>query len=573
MDKSDEEKDLYIKSKIKDGHIPEKIDNLFNNSINLEKERGINMNINEINEPQKIKPKKLWVKRTIATAACAVIVLGGGNIYATTQGYENIFFMIKHLVTKDETVHNDKSDILSDRDITISYETINLTENIVMQVQKIQINGKEAKLILAIKEKEAENSDEVVPLKYEVYNSENKILCSQLSSKGDNESTYTEELNLKNYDTSEGKLVLKIFKANGDEITTLRIDVENKTIEVEDAEEALQKISETKLKKFLGEVTGTTCLDISNIEYCAGIYTATFTYAKLPKDTFKIDMNKIDIYQSTITFKLDNTEFKEIKLSTGVIISKAETSGDEKNETGKTDTGTTNKNNNNNNNTSNTGSDIFEEIKNKFVGKWNYAYMTGNEALPKISDIYGEDVKIQLTLNADGTFEELQNGKTYTGTEKGKYEQVSDSMIKMTYTDNCVVYAMYQTNMFGETILTHISKNNQMMYECYLPENAEANTNRTTYVGEWWRTYNVDHDEDKELKLVLGPTGLYEKVDTNYRVLESGRYTMQKDNMFNKIVLKNNNREEELLYSNGTGVRTLHYSKGRQVYKNAEDIK
>lgn len=37
MDKSDEEKDLYIKSKIKDGHIPEKIDNLFNNSINLEK--------------------------------------------------------------------------------------------------------------------------------------------------------------------------------------------------------------------------------------------------------------------------------------------------------------------------------------------------------------------------------------------------------------------------------------------------------------------------------------------------------------------------------------------------------
>ena len=29
----DEEKDLYIKAKLKDGHIPEKIDNLFNNSI------------------------------------------------------------------------------------------------------------------------------------------------------------------------------------------------------------------------------------------------------------------------------------------------------------------------------------------------------------------------------------------------------------------------------------------------------------------------------------------------------------------------------------------------------------
>ena len=31
----DEEKDLYIKAKLKDGHIPEKIDNLFNNSAKL----------------------------------------------------------------------------------------------------------------------------------------------------------------------------------------------------------------------------------------------------------------------------------------------------------------------------------------------------------------------------------------------------------------------------------------------------------------------------------------------------------------------------------------------------------
>lgn len=558
MEKSDEEKDLYIKSKIKDGHIPEKIDDLFNNSINLVKERGINMN--EINEPQKIKPKALWVKRTIATAACAVIVIGGGNIYATTQGYDNIFFMIKHLVTKDETVHKDKSDILSDRDITISYETINLTENIAMQVQKIQINGKDAKLILAIKEKELEKDDKIVPLKYEVYNINNKILCSQLSSKEDNESTYMEELNLKNYDTSANKLVLKIYKANGDEITTLKIDIENKTIEVEDAVEALQKISETELKKFLGKVTGNTCLDISNIEYCAGIYTATFTYAKIPSDTFNLDMNKIDIYQNTITFKLNsatNEKFETIELNTPVIISKAE-EADNKEDISKPST-----------------DDSEQETNNKFVGKWEYAYITGNELLPKISDIYGEEIKIELELKKDGIFNETKNGITYKENANGKYEQVSDSMIKMTYADNFVVYAMYQTNIFGETILTHISRNNQSVYECYiLTENADVGAFRRIYVGEWWRVYDVDHDENKEVKLILSANGKFEQVDSNNKVLASGTFSLKEENSNLEVILQySNGKEEELIYANVNGVRTLHYSKGRQVYKNTEDIK
>ena len=109
---NDEEKDLYIKSKIKDGHIPEKIDSLFNNSKNL------------------VQKPKQPIAKIVATAACLVMIVSGGNIYATYQGYENVFFMVKYLITKDETIYNSKRELLSDRDITISYETIKLTENI-----------------------------------------------------------------------------------------------------------------------------------------------------------------------------------------------------------------------------------------------------------------------------------------------------------------------------------------------------------------------------------------------------------------------------------------------------------
>ena len=48
---NNEEKDIYIRTKIKDKNIPEKIDELFNNSINLVECKGENIeeNNNKIN--------------------------------------------------------------------------------------------------------------------------------------------------------------------------------------------------------------------------------------------------------------------------------------------------------------------------------------------------------------------------------------------------------------------------------------------------------------------------------------------------------------------------------------------
>lgn len=250
----DEEKDLYIKSKIKDGHIPEKIDDLFNNSINVVNERGSKMEENkEKQEPQKIKSKNLWIKRTIATAACAVIVVGGANVYATTQGYDNIFFMIKYLVTGDKST-SDKNEILSDRDITISYEPIQITENIKILISKLQIKDNQAKLIVNVNKKDGE----ITKLSYKVYNSSDKKLCDQKSVKSEmkNEVEFTDELILDGFASDDKILNLEIYENDESLITTLEIDIENRTITVAGENEALKKISEIELKEFLGDIAG-----------------------------------------------------------------------------------------------------------------------------------------------------------------------------------------------------------------------------------------------------------------------------------------------------------------------------
>lgn len=92
--KSDFEKDVFIKDAFKkDELISRKADVVFNNVKNLEmvtkdNEKELNNKKSKISKLQKI----------ISIAACTVIVFGGANIYATTQGYENIFFMIKDKV-------------------------------------------------------------------------------------------------------------------------------------------------------------------------------------------------------------------------------------------------------------------------------------------------------------------------------------------------------------------------------------------------------------------------------------------------------------------------------------------
>lgn len=398
MDK-DEEKDLFIKSKIKDGHIPEKIDELFNNSIKLEE--------NKLKGNKKQKLAK-WVA---GIAACTVIALGGGNIYATTQGYDNVFFMIKELFYSEISVSG-KDKILSDRDITISYKQIQIATNLKVTIKELQVKDGVAKLFIKVNEV-GEVDSTIVPLKYKIYNDSDKLLSEKESSKDDeNIGFYTEEIEIKDYN-NENIINLEIDKSNGSKITTIKINLDEKTIEVQGEKEELNKISEIELKEFLGyeasmecshldrctdtegtkvlavneflaanqeqleqynlkkkelygvikasvadqvakEVFGETigtmkknngiyityiengvkyygmeepsdiyiggnCINISDISYCAGVYTTTFTYSYLPDvPDGDYDVNDLAIYQNTVNFKYDENN----KYSKFLIISR-----------------------------------------------------------------------------------------------------------------------------------------------------------------------------------------------------------------------------------------------------------
>ena len=210
----------------------------------------------ENNQIPKKNKNQVILKSVAGIAACAIIALGGGNIYATTQGYDNVFFMIKYFISGENITVTNKSEILSDRDITISYEPIKITEKIAMQIKNLQIKDNQAKLVMVINENEIENNEEIIPLQYKVYNSSDEILCTQTSIKAQdyNNSFYTEELKLTNFKEADKILKVEIYKSNSKLITKVKIDLENRTLEVEGENEALEKISEIELKKFFGYI-------------------------------------------------------------------------------------------------------------------------------------------------------------------------------------------------------------------------------------------------------------------------------------------------------------------------------
>lgn len=383
-------KDLFIKEKLqKDQLISKKAEDVFDIFL-----KG-DFKMEEKNE-KKVETKDKQVKipimkRLLATAASLVIVFGMANVYATTNGYGNVFFMIKYLVTGEKTVVTDKSEILSDRDISISYEPIRLTENIRMQIRNLQVKDNEAKLIIAINEAKEEDSS-IVPLKYKVYNSANELLCEQKSQKDKNNIEYTEELILDKFKEEDKILILEVNKANNNKIAKITIDLQSRNITVEGEAEALKKVSEIELKKYLGVISeyngepkgdegkirfaqeifneikgksenkvdeinnmleslgiekvsdsftqgedykkitkdGTsyyevingwdewpyTVLDISDISFCDGLYTAIFTYIKMHEDgSFDADYSNVEKYEATVYFRVnDDDKYSKFKI-------------------------------------------------------------------------------------------------------------------------------------------------------------------------------------------------------------------------------------------------------------------
>lgn len=306
---NDEEMDVYIKGKIKDGHIPERIDNLFNNSIKIIENKGVgkmetekienieekqNLNQNNKKGPEK-KKVPVALKRVVATAACLIVLLGGGNLYAMSQGYDNIFFLIKHIITGEDV--RGKENILSDRDITISYRSIEIAEGTQIQINSLVIKDNEAKL--KIKVNEAEAKEIITPLTYIIKDESGDELCNYKSTQSQIETDYQEVLTLENYKDDTKKLELELLKNDATRIVTFEIDLENKEINVIGNAEEVTKISEEELKQYLGAFAmlsykGTEYRDFS--KDTVGVENTKKMFAALQI----AEINNIDIYTNDI---------------------------------------------------------------------------------------------------------------------------------------------------------------------------------------------------------------------------------------------------------------------------------
>ena len=202
------------------------------------------------------KPLKIKFKTAIVLIIIGVIILTifGANVYASANGYGNVFFFIKYLITGEKPEISGKDELLSDRDITISYEPIVLTEKIKIQIRNLQVKDKKAKLFVAVNDNQ---STEDTPLMYKVYNNENKLICEQKSSKEDNNTTeYIEELLLKEFKNDEKIIHLEIFNSKNQKLTRITINLETREVIVDGEKEAIEKISEIELKKYLSIIAG-----------------------------------------------------------------------------------------------------------------------------------------------------------------------------------------------------------------------------------------------------------------------------------------------------------------------------
>ena len=260
-------------------------------------------------------------KKLMAIAASLVIVVITSDVYAKTQGYDNIFFLVKDLVVPAE---KQDDEIFSDRDIVISYQPIQITDEIELQINELQIKDNRAKLYLLVKEKQ-ENADS--PLNYKIYNDENQSMYDSLANKKKNEKIYTEVLNLKNCKDTTNKIKMEIYNNNKILLKTISIDLTKKTIEARTENQVVKKISQIELNKFLKQETIKTynkkelenkeiiILDTYDIFYSDGKYVAKYLYMMPTEEELeKSKAEETTIYTNTIEFTTNESGFVKIKI-------------------------------------------------------------------------------------------------------------------------------------------------------------------------------------------------------------------------------------------------------------------
>ena len=217
-------------------------------------------NFNKKPEPSVQKPKKQGAgtetkkkkaKAAVIALSTIVVLFLGLQVYASTNGYGNVFFMIKNLITTGNPAGN--QEIFSDKDITLSYKSIDLAEGLKIQANRLEIKDGKTKIFLSVKSQDAEP----LPLKYETITNSNdgKSTTTKINTTGqkpeETEYIYYEDIIELSYEVKESDtIVLKISDSKDKELRTLEINLETREITVR-GEKDFEKISQIELKKYL----------------------------------------------------------------------------------------------------------------------------------------------------------------------------------------------------------------------------------------------------------------------------------------------------------------------------------
>ena len=199
----------------------------------------------EKNEEKK-KFKLFSTKNKIALAVMILLIIGlTGNMYASTHGYGNIFFMIKTIFSGEEITGKDN--LLSDREITISYSSIEIADGLKVQIQKMVLENNKSTLYVNVNDENTTSTR--LPLNYKLYDESNKMIAE---ARGTQESYHTDEIIANQKIAEDATLKLEILDKAGNKLSEITIDLANKELLL-NGEAVFSKISEVELRKYLSE--------------------------------------------------------------------------------------------------------------------------------------------------------------------------------------------------------------------------------------------------------------------------------------------------------------------------------
>ena len=256
---NDKEKDEFIKEKFsKDVLISKKADELFNSYIDggkkMDKNNVVNISEAKDKDHKEFDRKVGKKKKVLASVAALAVLFLGVNGYAYTKGYNNIFFIIRNLINPDSSVTYGKDEILTDTDLTISYEPIIVADGVTIQINKLIASNSRAWIEMKANiEPESDGFDGII-IKDFTNGVGKKIADREYVNEGD--AGYVPiKVELDGYNDNMKILKMEIMR-DAEAIAELKIDLNERTIDVLASEKSdgMEKLSEIELKQILGEL-------------------------------------------------------------------------------------------------------------------------------------------------------------------------------------------------------------------------------------------------------------------------------------------------------------------------------